>query len=57
MHHYGILTFPDGRKYEGGWRNGVRHGEAILKQKDGILKSATFDNGKVCEWGDQEKLN
>ena len=50
MHRYGTYSFPDGRSYEGGWRNGVRHGEAKVVSKDGTVKVGIFDNGKLVQW-------
>jgi len=35
MHGFGILYQADGRKYDGGWRNGTRHGEATVTTKEG----------------------
>lgn len=52
MHNFGKMTFPDGRKYVGGWRNGQRHGEATITLKTGETKVGIFDNGKVASWID-----
>ena len=31
----GVLTWPDGRQYEGGWLNGKKHGEGTFTSADG----------------------
>jgi len=56
MHNYGMYSFPDGRTYEGGWRNGVRHGEAKVISKDKTEKCGRFDNGKLVLWYEEGDL-
>ena len=51
-----MYSFPDGRTYEGGWRNGVRHGEAKVVSKDGTVKCGRFDNGKLVLWYEEGDL-
>lgn len=51
-----MYSFPDGRTYEGGWRNGVRHGEAKVISKDKTEKCGRFDNGKLVLWYEEGDL-
>ena len=35
MHGFGVFVKTDGQKYDGGWRNGLRHGQATVTTPDG----------------------
>ena len=43
---YGRLSLPDGRIYEGYWKNGAQHGEGNYKNKNGDWKEGVWENGK-----------
>ena len=45
----GVLTFPDGSKYEGEWKNGFMNGEGTFTWSDGKQKSGIWENGKLQE--------
>ena len=38
----GILTIPDGFKYEGEWKDGKKHGEGTILFKDGSKMEGEF---------------
>ena len=46
MHGSGVLTYPDGKKYEGEFINGKRHGEGIFTYPDGTAFIGKFIAGK-----------
>lgn len=46
MHGEGEYTWPDGKKYTGGWRNGKMHGDGKMKVKNKTIKG-TWENGKM----------
>ena len=48
----GVLRKSDGCEYAGGWRNDLRSGEGVFKDKDGNACKGKFVDGKrhdVCE--------
>ena len=42
----GVFTWPDGRKYEGGWLEGRQHGIAHYTKNNGKVKKGIWENGK-----------
>ena len=57
MHGYGTYTWPDGRKYEGMWRQGKQHGKATMTTKTGEVKTGEYELGKVHFWDDRGEIN
>ena len=45
------MTFADGRKYDGNWQNGVKHGIGIIS-KDGQTSKVKFNEGKFVKYLD-----
>ena len=40
-----IVNYPDGSKYEGEWKDGVRHGKGVLKNSRGeVISEGNFTN-------------
>lgn len=48
MHGFGVFTWPDGRKYEGWWKDGVQQGDGLEFSSEGKV---------VCQWADGKRLN
>jgi hypothetical protein len=42
----GIFEWPDGRRYEGMWKEGKQHGKGVLYEKDGSQKVGEWIEGK-----------
>ena len=42
---HGVLTFPDGDRYEGEWRNNHFHGRGVYTFPDGRRLAGEFGNG------------
>lgn len=49
---HGIFYWPDGRKYEGKWKNGKQHGEGTYTSSSGKIKLGIWDEGKRIKWLD-----
>lgn len=45
-----MFTWPDGRRYEGGWLRGKQHGTALYTDKSGKVKTGLWENGKRTKW-------
>jgi hypothetical protein len=43
------LTFPDGAKYIGEWRDGIMNGQGSLTSADGKVKKGIWKNGQIVE--------
>ena len=43
---HGVMRWPDGREYFGGWANGQRHGQGTLLYADGSMYSGEWRNGE-----------
>jgi hypothetical protein len=43
----GVLTYPDGRTWSGGWSAGVRHGHTVYHCTDGDVRYVLCDRGTV----------
>lgn len=41
-----LRSRPDGRKYEGEWRNGKQHGKGRFTNLKGVVEEATWLEGK-----------
>lgn len=42
MEGQGTYTWPNGNKYEGGWKDGKKHGEGTILFKDGSKMKGDF---------------
>jgi hypothetical protein len=51
MHGEGKYTFPDGKVYDGNWKDGKRHGEGKLIYADGAVYEGQFKDNKIHGWG------
>ena len=45
-----MFDWPDGRKYEGEWKNGVQHGDAYYHTSKHEVKHGRWENGNRIEW-------
>ena len=45
-HGQDIVTWPDGRRYEGEFLNGLPHGQGVMSSPDGKRIEGEFRNGK-----------
>ena len=43
----GIMTFPDGKKYLGQWKDGKKHGNGTLTHPNGIKFVGEWEEGKM----------
>ena len=46
----GTFKWPDGRKYEGGWKNGKQHGKGTYTATSGKSKTGEWEDGKRIRW-------
>lgn len=46
----GIFYWPDGRKYQGGWKNGKQHGIGTYTSASGKTKQGEWSEGKRLHW-------
>jgi hypothetical protein len=46
----GTFFWPDGRKYEGDWKNGKQHGIGIYTSASGKTKRGEWNEGKRVAW-------
>ena len=68
MHGFGTYSWPDGRVYEGHWRNNTTHGTGKFTDTDDTVeekyhkkevKNGLWENGKRVKWfenAEREKL-
>jgi hypothetical protein len=47
---YKSIYRPDGRKYEGDWKNGKQHGVGIYTSASGKTKKGEWSEGKRIQW-------
>merc|ERR1740121_1547255 len=47
MHGRGKYTFPDGRVYDGDFRDGLKHGRGTMTFPDGAEYEGDFRGGKI----------
>ena len=50
-HGTGKQTWPDGKIYDGQWRDGVTHGTGHIHQPNGDQYKGEFVNGQACGYG------
>jgi hypothetical protein len=50
-----FIKRADGRRYEGGWKNGKQHGKAKYFLPDGTLHVGVWEDGKRLKWVDDEE--
>ena len=55
-HGFGVITWPDGKCYEGLWHDGKQHGLGKFV-KDGKTKFGEWDNGNNKRWITEEEYN
>lgn len=48
-----MFTWPDGRQYDGNWRNGKQHGAGIYHSSRGEIKKGEWADGKRVRWIDE----
>lgn len=48
----GIYKWPDGRSYDGEWRDGKQHGVGIFIDRNGKKRTAECKNGEKIKWID-----
>ena len=51
MHGYGVYTWPDGRKYEGQYKDDMKYGFGIYTWSDGRVYQGWWLNRKQCGLG------
>lgn len=51
MNGYGEFYWPDGSFYKGEYKNNMKHGKGILKDKKGIIYEGDFSNGDKHGFG------
>ena len=49
----GTLEWPDGRVYQGPWKNGKQHGRGKFKNRKGDVKMGEWYEGKRVWWYDE----
>lgn len=49
MEGHGIMTFANGSKYEGEFKDGAYNGEGRITQDDGTVIEGIWENGKLKE--------
>lgn len=54
-HGEGVLTWPDGRKYEGTFKNGRMHGIGLWYELDGSIRKGEWQMGKRISWIEELK--
>ena len=50
MEGYGVFEWPDGRKYDGEWKNGKQHGVGVYTSASGKTKKGQWSEGKRAAW-------
>lgn len=46
----GVFNWPDGKKYDGEWKNSVQHGVGIYKNSKGETRKGEWKKGKRIRW-------
>lgn len=54
---YGVFIYSSGMKYEGEWKNGLRHGKGTLTYPDIYTYSGEWKNNKKDGYGTQTYYN
>lgn len=52
---FGILVWPNGRKFEGSWKQGRQHGEGKFTLNNGKAKQGIWNEGVRLRWIDTEE--
>lgn len=47
-----MFTWPDGRKYDGEWKNGKQHGLGTYYSSKNEVKRGQWSEGKRIQWLD-----
>ncbi|MDE6060644.1 MAG: hypothetical protein K2G31_04165, partial [Clostridia bacterium] len=45
-HGHGVMTFSDGSKYDGEWRDALMHGHGAMTWRDGTKYNGEWRDGK-----------
>ena len=45
-----MFYWPDGRKYDGEWKNGKQHGVGVYTSASGKTKKGQWSEGKRIAW-------
>jgi L1 cell adhesion molecule like protein len=49
MQGFGVLLWKDGRKYEGTWMDGKKHGEGVTWYSNGRLSRDIWRYGRIIK--------
>ena len=53
MPNLSLITLrPDGKKYDGGWKDGKQHGQGKYTNSKGVEREGIWENGKRTKWLD-----
>ena len=47
---HGMFSWPEGKKYEGDWKDNKQHGKGYYITKSGKRRLAKWENGKRIKW-------
>ena len=47
------MVWPDGRRFEGQWKNGKQHGEGLFTNADGQMQKGKWVDGNPVCWFDK----
>ena len=53
MEGAGVFTWPDGRKYDGEWKNDKQHGVGVSTSAPGMIEKIP----EKCEWRNGNKIS
>lgn len=56
MDGQGVFTWPDGRRYEGGWRKGKQNGMSKYRTATGEIWEGQWEDGVMHKWNDNKKI-
>ena len=51
------MTWSDGDKYEGEWKDGKPNGQGTMAHPDGIIEQGTWSKGQLTVTEDAEQRN
>lgn len=49
MHGYGIMIYPTGASFYGGWYDAKKHGEGVSKSIDGKFSRDIWKHGRIIK--------
>lgn len=49
----GTFRWPDGRSYDGEWKDGLQHGRGVYTSVDGQKREGIWERGKRQRWLDE----